>query len=86
MTGSEYLFQAELHQIIGCSMEVINELGHGFHENIYENSLVVEFGLQNIPVIQQPEYPVVYKATNVGMYIHSCHRADHLRLSASICG
>jgi len=44
MTESEYLFRAETHQIIGCSMGVINELGHGFHEKIYENSLVVEFG------------------------------------------
>jgi GxxExxY protein len=69
MTAPEYSLQAETHQIIGCSMEVINELGHGFHEKIYENSLVVEFGLQGIPVVQQPEYPVVYKASNVGMYI-----------------
>lgn len=69
MAASEYHLQAETHQIIGCSMEVINELGHGFHEKIYENALVVEFGLRGIPFVQQPEYPVVYKAANVGTYI-----------------
>lgn len=69
MAASEYHLQAETHQIIGCSMEVIKELGHGFNEKIYENALVVEFGLRGIPFVQQPEYPVVYKAANVGTYI-----------------
>ena len=50
-------------------MEVLNEIGHGFHEKIYENALVVEFGLRQIPVIQQPEFPVIYKSANVGIYV-----------------
>ena len=63
------LYQQETHRIIGCAMEVSNSLGHGFHEKIYENALVVEFGMQNIPVVQQPNFPVVYKNTEVGKYI-----------------
>ncbi|TWU60577.1 hypothetical protein Poly51_08550 [Rubripirellula tenax] len=50
-------------------MEVINTLGHGFHEKVYENSLVIEFGLQDIPVSQQPPFPIIYKAVDVGLYI-----------------
>ena len=33
----------EVYQIVGCAMEVLNELGHGFHKKPYRNALVVEF-------------------------------------------
>ena len=35
----------------------------------YENALVVEFGLKNIPYKQQPRFDVVYKGVKVGDYI-----------------
>jgi len=54
----------ETHQIIGCAMEVMNILGHGLLEKPYENALVVEFGLQNVPVMQQPRFDVDYKSVN----------------------
>jgi GxxExxY protein len=50
-------------------MEVLNELGHGLLEKPYENALVVEFGLRNIPFEQQPRFNVVYKEVQVGEYI-----------------
>ena len=50
-------------------MEVLNELGHGLSERPYENALVVEFGLRNIPFVQQPRYDVVYKQVTVGEYV-----------------
>jgi GxxExxY protein len=69
MADSQFLLRNETHQIIGSAMEVLNEIGHGFHEKIYENALVVEFGLRQIPVIQQPNFPVIYKSVNVGIYV-----------------
>ncbi len=69
MTEAKLLLSEETRRIIGCSFEVANGLGHGFHEKIYENALIVEFGLQNIPVRQQAEFPVVYKTVSVGKYI-----------------
>jgi len=69
MNDTGFLLKEETHRIIGCSMEVLNELGHGFHEKIYENALAVEFRIQNIPFTQQPDFPVIYKATNVGAYV-----------------
>ncbi|WP_372846328.1 GxxExxY protein [Pontiella sp.] len=56
-------------EIIGCSMEVLNKLGHGFLEKPYENALVVEFGLRGISYRQQPRYDVLYKEVVVGEYI-----------------
>ena len=55
--------------VIGCAMEVLNELGHGLSERPYENALVVEFGLRQIPYAQQRCYDVHYKGVRVGEYI-----------------
>lgn len=61
---------AELtHQIIGCAMEVINELGHGLHEKPYENGLVIELGLRGIATEQQRRFAVLYKGHEVGLFI-----------------
>ena len=66
---SKLLFAEETREIIGCSFEVLNEIGYGLHEKIYENALVVEFGLRGIPYSQQKEYSVLYKTVPVGKYI-----------------
>jgi len=69
VSDSKFLLKDETHQIIGSAMEVLNEIGHGFYEKIYENALVVEFGLRSIQVVQQPDYPIIFKSVNVGSYI-----------------
>ena len=66
---TDLIFRQECHQIVGCAMEVLNTVGHGFHEKIYENGLVVEFELQSIPTLQQPEFPIMYKSVELGKYI-----------------
>ena len=65
----EPIYKEESQRIIGCAMEVHNELGHGFHEKPYERSLVIEFREQNIPCIQQKSFKILYKGENVGDYI-----------------
>jgi len=61
--------EKETQEIIGCAMEVLNELGHGFIEKPYENALVVEFGQRRIPIRQQRRYDILYKGVNVGTYV-----------------
>lgn len=62
--------QAQLtFAIIGCAMEVLNELGAGLHEKPYENALMVEFRLKDISCDQQRSFPVSYKGERVGEYI-----------------
>lgn len=46
---TELILKEECHQIIGCAMTVLNSIGHGFYEKIYENALVVEFGFNTYP-------------------------------------
>lgn len=55
-------------EIIGAAFEVWKLLGYGFLEKVYENSLVVEFGLRNLPVQQQFDLDVRYKGQVVGQY------------------
>jgi len=64
-----FLYKEETHQIIGCAFEVLNTLGHGLLEKPYENALVVELGLKQIPYQQQIRFPVIYKTVKVGEYI-----------------
>jgi GxxExxY protein len=47
---------------------VLNGIGHGLHEKPYENALVVEFRLRDIPYAQQPRYDIIYKQVKVGEY------------------
>ena len=65
----DLLLAKEVFEIVGCAMEVINELGHGFHEKPYENALVVELAAQSIPFRQQARYDVMYKGVVVGEYV-----------------
>ena len=67
--GRNLLFKEEVFQIVGAAMEVLNELGHGLHEKPYENALVVEFRLREIPFRQQPNYDVLYKGHKVGLFV-----------------
>src|SRR5215204_3327525 len=68
-TNRELLFREEVFQIVGCALEVLKVLGHGFNEKNYENALSVEFRLKNIPYRQQPHFVVEYKAHPVGEFI-----------------
>ncbi|MBP9139766.1 MAG: GxxExxY protein [Flavobacteriales bacterium] len=50
-------------------MTVINNIGHGCHEKIYENALCIEMEAQGIPFAQQPRYPVHYRSIQIGEYV-----------------
>ena len=66
IANKELILKEEVYKVAGCALEVINGVGHGFHEKPYENALVVEFGLRGIPILQQPRYPIQYKGVNLG--------------------
>ena len=63
------LLKTEVFQIVGCAIEVLNTLGHGLLEKPYENALVVEFSLRNVPFKQQPSFDVLYKRKRVGLFV-----------------
>ncbi|MFI5337432.1 MAG: GxxExxY protein [Opitutales bacterium] len=70
--------------IIGCAMDVLNELGSGLLEKPYENSMVVEFGLRGISCDQQKRYEVSYKGVPVGEYIPDLIAADSVLVDTKV--
>ncbi len=67
--STRYLLKEETGRIIGFAFDVLNELGHGLYEKIYENALVVDFQLNGIPHSQQRKYDVLYRKHSVGFYV-----------------
>ncbi len=66
MTNEQFR-HAELTQaIIGTFYEVYNELGHGFLESVYENSLCIALREKGFEVLQQIAVPVSFRGRLVG--------------------
>lgn len=60
------VLETETRTIIGCAIEVLEELGHGLIEKPYENALAVEFRLRGIACEQQRRFNALYKTVKVG--------------------
>lgn len=64
---NEQFRHAELTKgIIGVFYEVYNELGHGFLESVYENSLAIALRVKGFEVHQQVSVPVLFRGQLVG--------------------
>jgi GxxExxY protein len=66
---SKLILRAETEKIIGFAFEVLNELGHGLNEKIYENSLVVLFKQNAVAFDQQRRFPVYFHSIQVGEFV-----------------
>ena len=66
---SKLLLKEETRRILGCAFEVLNEIGHGLHEKIYENALTVALKMCEIPFEQQRHFPVLFRGHKVGEFI-----------------
>ncbi len=53
-------------EVIGAAIEVHRHLGPGFLEGIYEEALVVELAMRQIPFERQRPIAVKYKAHAIG--------------------
>jgi GxxExxY protein len=67
--GSKLLLRAETEKIIGFAFEVLNEMGHGLNQKIYENSLVVLFRQNGITFDQQRRFPVLFRGVEAGLFV-----------------
>ncbi len=54
--------------VIGCAFTVLNTLGAGFLEKVYENALVHELRKRGVAVTQQRGITITYDGTVVGQY------------------
>ena len=67
-TNEKLLLKDEVYQIVGAAIDVLNGVGHGFHEKPYENALVVEFRHRSISFKQQPTFSIPYRGEVVGTF------------------
>src|ERR1700690_4066552 len=55
------MFKDEGYRLMGAAFEVYNEIGYGLAEEVYQQSLEIEFGLRAIPFKPKAELLVFYK-------------------------
>lgn len=57
----ELLYKEEVFDIVGAAIEVHKELGNGFLEPVYQESLEIELALRKIPFAPQQRLQLFYK-------------------------
>jgi GxxExxY protein len=63
------LMEGELtEKILGAAFKVLNKLGTGFLEKVYENALSIELRRGDLLVEPQKVFPVKYEGAIVGEY------------------
>lgn len=72
-TNSEKeLWQQEGYDLMAACFEVYNEMGPGFLEEVYQESLEIELTDRGIPFIAQPKLQLFYK----GRSLRKTYEAD----------
>lgn len=61
MVDTTLILKDEVYAIIGAAIEVHRQLGNGFLEAVYEEAMVIESRLRNIPFSTQVHLPIEYK-------------------------
>ncbi|MBP9983527.1 MAG: GxxExxY protein [Prevotella sp.] len=61
MLSEKYPYKHECYYIIGCAMDVQNELGHGFLEAVYQEALEINFIEKEIPYEREKELNIYFK-------------------------
>ena len=57
----EIIYKEESYQLMGACFEVYKEMGCGFLEAVYQETLEIELGLRPIPFRSQVELALSYK-------------------------
>ena len=71
-SNNKILYKEESFKIIGACMKVHRSLGAGFLEAVYEEALLKEFLIQNIPFKRQLKLELYYDNQKLNKY----YRAD----------
>ena len=74
----------ETQKIIGLSFEILNEIGHGFHEKVYENALVAAFKQEGIAFEQQRRFQVLFRGVVVGDFVPDLIAFDAVIIDAKV--
>lgn len=65
---ADLVLKDESYKIVGACFEVYNKKRFGFTEPVYQECLQIEFELQGIPFVAQPEIQLDYKGRKLTQY------------------
>ena len=68
------------YALIGACFDVYNEMGNGYLEDVYQESLEIELTDRGIPFVAQPKLPLYYK----GRLLRKHYEADLIVLDKII--
>lgn len=60
------LFEELTKKIIGCAMEVLNRMGGGFQEIMYQRALEIEMKLASLTFSREMEMKIFYREIEIG--------------------
>jgi len=66
------LWQQEGYDLMAACFEVYNEMGHGFLEDVYQESVEMELTVRGLPFLAQTKLQLLYK----GNPLHKKYEAD----------
>jgi GxxExxY protein len=65
MTDEKLLYKEECYAIQGAIFEVYRQIGCGFLEAVYQECLIREFDLRQIPYVVKPTVQIEYKGVSL---------------------
>jgi GxxExxY protein len=68
----EFKHQEITRKIIGTFYAVYNELGHGFLESVYQDSLVIALKAEGLKVCTPVDIPVWFRGNNGRKFRRGC--------------
>jgi GxxExxY protein len=72
-------------KIIGCALEVYNNLESGYLEKVYENAMLIELKAKELKAEPQVPINVLYKEEIVGQYYSDIIVEDKIILELKSC-
>ena len=67
MADGKHLYWEITQKIIGCAMNVHNQIGAGFQEVIYQRALAKEFEKSGLSFERELEIPIYYDEQEIGI-------------------
>ena len=66
--AEELLLKKEVYNVVGAAFEVMKEMGGGFLEHVYQESMELELGFRSVPFEPQAKIIVRYKGVPLQQY------------------
>ena len=62
---ADLIYKDECYKVVGACLEVYREKGSGFHENVFQECLEIEFRLRQLSSIPKPWIELEYKGVKL---------------------